>query len=133
MAVGERVNPWVEHVRRFARENNMTYGCALSDARIKDGYVKSVRRSASKKPTVTGREAYASMPTMERYVNARAVEATPAPKTRVMVPERAPPVLLRKDGTPVMSKEVRALRKARREQIKKREENLPWHMRGNWQ
>jgi hypothetical protein len=102
MAVGERANPWVEHVRRFARENNMTYGCALSDARIKDGYTKSVRRSAPPKPTVTGREAYASMPTMERYG-----------KAKVMVVDARPPKIV-SAGKRRMSDETKAYLKARR-------------------
>lgn len=29
---------WVQHVRRFAAENNLTYGCALSDPRCKETY-----------------------------------------------------------------------------------------------
>jgi hypothetical protein len=25
-------NPWIEHVKRYAKENNMPYGCAISHA-----------------------------------------------------------------------------------------------------
>jgi hypothetical protein len=39
----------VEHIRAFAKKNNMTYGCAMSDPRIRDGYVPS---SKSKKKAV---------------------------------------------------------------------------------
>ena len=26
-------NPWVEHVRKYAKENNVSYGCAISEAK----------------------------------------------------------------------------------------------------
>ena len=36
-------NAWVQHVKKFARDNNMAYACAISDPRCKSSY---------KKPTV---------------------------------------------------------------------------------
>ena len=41
-------NRWVEHIRAFAKKNNMTYGCAMSDPRIKDGYIPSSKRKSKK-------------------------------------------------------------------------------------
>ena len=38
-------NAWVEHIRKFARENNKSYGCALSDPACRASY------KSSKKPT----------------------------------------------------------------------------------
>jgi hypothetical protein len=38
-------NAWVEHIRKFARENGKTYGCALSDPACKASY------KSNKKPT----------------------------------------------------------------------------------
>jgi hypothetical protein len=32
-------NRWVEHVKEFARKNNISYGCALSDPNLKKGYI----------------------------------------------------------------------------------------------
>jgi hypothetical protein len=32
-------NRWVEHVKEFARKNNISYGCALSDPNLKRGYI----------------------------------------------------------------------------------------------
>lgn len=32
-------NPWVHHVKMFAEKNNLAYGCALSDPKIKEGYI----------------------------------------------------------------------------------------------
>jgi len=26
-------NPWVEHVKKYAKENNMTYACAIPEAK----------------------------------------------------------------------------------------------------
>jgi len=34
-------NDWVKHIKKFARDNNITYGCALSDPRCKASYWKS--------------------------------------------------------------------------------------------
>ena len=31
-------NKWIEHVRKFSRENNISYGCAISDSRCKASY-----------------------------------------------------------------------------------------------
>jgi len=31
-------NAWIEHVRNFAEENNLSYACALSDPRCKESY-----------------------------------------------------------------------------------------------
>ena len=34
MKGGSRVNnPWVEHVKKYAKENNMTYACAIPEAK----------------------------------------------------------------------------------------------------
>ena len=35
------VNKWVEHVRQFAKENGLSYGCALSTAECKASYQSS--------------------------------------------------------------------------------------------
>jgi hypothetical protein len=86
MAIGEHENPWVEHVREYARKKNMTYFCALSQPDCKTSYQKPKRAPAVrkyKKPAVTGREAYASMPTMEVYR-----------KAKVIVPDARPPQIV---------------------------------------
>lgn len=41
-------NAWIEHVRKFARENNKTYGCALSDPAAKASYKKSPKKPTQK-------------------------------------------------------------------------------------
>ena len=35
------VNKWVEHVRQFAKENGLSYGCALSTAECRESYQSS--------------------------------------------------------------------------------------------
>ncbi len=32
------VNKWIEHVKKFANDNNMTYACAVSDKLCRDAY-----------------------------------------------------------------------------------------------
>ena len=34
------VNPWVQHIRKYASKNGQTYGCALSDPKCRDAYKK---------------------------------------------------------------------------------------------
>ena len=43
-------NEWIEHVKKNARENNMTYGCAISDPRCKASY-KPKHKIVTKSPT----------------------------------------------------------------------------------
>jgi hypothetical protein len=33
-------NKWILHVKKFASDNNVSYGCAISDPRCKSSYVK---------------------------------------------------------------------------------------------
>jgi hypothetical protein len=44
-------NAWVEHVRKFASKNNMSYGCAVSDAECKASYHRQKARNAKKTRT----------------------------------------------------------------------------------
>lgn len=34
-------NDWIKHVKKFARENNIAYACAISDPRCKSSYWNS--------------------------------------------------------------------------------------------
>ena len=43
-------NEWIEHVKKNARENNMSYGCAISDPRCKASY-KPKHKIVTKSPT----------------------------------------------------------------------------------
>ena len=38
-------NKWIQHVRSYAKEHNVTYACALSQPNIKDGYEKVIKKS----------------------------------------------------------------------------------------
>lgn len=40
------VNPWVEHVRKYAKDNNISYGCAISEA--KATYIKVNKKEKEK-------------------------------------------------------------------------------------
>jgi colicin import membrane protein len=42
-------NKWVEHVKKFARDNNLTYGCALSDPNLRKGYVPTGKKAQAKR------------------------------------------------------------------------------------
>jgi len=41
-------NAWVEHIRKFARENNKSYGCALSDPACKLSYTPLAKKPTQK-------------------------------------------------------------------------------------
>ena len=41
-------NKWVEHVRKFAKDNNLSYGCALSDPNLRKGYVPTGKKAKAK-------------------------------------------------------------------------------------
>jgi len=43
------VNKWIEHVKKFAKEHGLSYGCAMSNLHLKDGYVASVKMSSKEK------------------------------------------------------------------------------------
>ena len=47
-------NAWVEHIRKFAKDNNITYGCALSTPECKNSYVKvgPTPKTKTKKKTI---------------------------------------------------------------------------------
>lgn len=44
------VNPWVEHVKKKAKELNTTYGCAITMKEVKDSYKKVERPRRAVKP-----------------------------------------------------------------------------------
>ena len=38
-------NAWITHVKNFAKENNKSYGCAISDPACKNSYERVVKKS----------------------------------------------------------------------------------------
>ena len=50
-------NAWIEHVRGFAKKNNLSYGCAMTNPKVKDGYVPATktrsRPAKAKAPTAS--------------------------------------------------------------------------------
>jgi hypothetical protein len=42
-------NAWVEHIRKYAKDNNMTYACALTDPNCKGSYKKAPKPLTQKK------------------------------------------------------------------------------------
>jgi hypothetical protein len=44
------VNKWVEHIRAFAKKNNLSYGCALSDPKCKSSYHASKAPAKAPEP-----------------------------------------------------------------------------------
>ena len=44
-------NAWIEHIRAFAKRNDITYSCAVGDTRCKEEYYKQKSRNAKKTRT----------------------------------------------------------------------------------
>lgn len=42
-------NKWVEHIRKWAKDHNLSYGCALSNAECKEAYKSSKEPPKTKK------------------------------------------------------------------------------------
>ena len=42
-------NKWIDHVRKYAKEHNLTYACALSQPDIKNNYEKVIKKSLKEK------------------------------------------------------------------------------------
>ena len=38
-------NKWINHVKKYANENNLTYACALSNPNVKTNYEKVIKKS----------------------------------------------------------------------------------------
>ena len=47
-------NPWVEHIKKYAKDNNLSYGCALSTPECKNTYKKALSKSKKKPDCKTG-------------------------------------------------------------------------------
>jgi hypothetical protein len=52
-------NPWVEHVKKYAKDNNISYGCAMSMSEVKASYTpkQKVVKPKVVKPKPTKQEA----------------------------------------------------------------------------
>jgi hypothetical protein len=44
------MNKWVEHIKEWAKKNNTTYGCALTNIKCKEDYYKN--KGIDKKATI---------------------------------------------------------------------------------
>jgi hypothetical protein len=42
-------NRWIEYVKKFAKDNNLSYGCALSDPNLRKGYVPTGNKAKAKR------------------------------------------------------------------------------------
>jgi cell division septation protein DedD len=42
-------NRWIEYVKKFAKDNNLSYGCALTDPNLRKGYVPTGNKAKAKR------------------------------------------------------------------------------------
>jgi hypothetical protein len=42
-------NRWIEYVKKFAKDNDLSYGCALSDPNLRRGYVPTGKKAKAKR------------------------------------------------------------------------------------
>ncbi len=45
-------NTWVEHIKKWSKDNNMSYGCALSNPKCKEDYAKMKKGGPSASETL---------------------------------------------------------------------------------
>ena len=64
-------NAWIDHVRAYAREHNISYGCAVSEARA--SYVRAPGKARAAKPPGTGKN-YRKKVTPEQRERAKVVK-----------------------------------------------------------
>lgn len=64
-------NAWIEHVRAYAREHNISYSCAVSEARA--SYVRAPGKTRIVKPPGTGKN-YRKKVTPEQRERAKIVK-----------------------------------------------------------
>ena len=74
-------NPWVEHVKKYAKKNNIAYGCAISEAgpsyrakkekKIVKAVAKADRKDARKKETTFLKSRGYSKDDRKRYRSAK--------------------------------------------------------------
>lgn len=76
---------WVEHIKDFAKRNNMTYGCALSDPKCSEEY-----RIKFPKPAKKGKKGKKLDLSKTEFVPLEEAEIDTEPKTKMVV-EKKPP------------------------------------------
>jgi hypothetical protein len=76
---------WVEHIRDFAKRNNLTYGCALSDPKCSEEY-----RIKFPKPAKKGKKGKKLDLSKTEFVPLEEAEMDTEPKTKMVV-EKKPP------------------------------------------
>jgi hypothetical protein len=57
---------WTDHIKKFAKEHNMTYGCALSDPACSASYTKEPKKKSAKKTAVVGKDTMDAFPELEK-------------------------------------------------------------------
>jgi hypothetical protein len=65
-------NAWIEHVRKYARDNNISYGCAVSEARA--SYANPPARSKTPKPSKPATRNYRKKVTPKQRERAKVVK-----------------------------------------------------------
>jgi len=76
---------WVEHIRDFAKRNNLTYGCALSDPKCSEEY-----RIKFPKPAKKGKKGKKLDLSKTEFTPLEEAEIDKEPKTKMIV-EKKPP------------------------------------------
>jgi hypothetical protein len=71
-------NRWVAHIKKFARDNNLSYGCAMSDPKIKDGYIPAPKKGKKGKKVVEFEKLEQAFPDTAPKAKNVVIQARPA-------------------------------------------------------
>lgn len=69
-------NPWVQHVKAFAKTNKLSYGCAMTNPNVRDGYTPVAKSRKQKAEPVKAPVKAPAKPKKKLVV----IEPTPKPK-----------------------------------------------------
>ena len=72
-------NRWVEHVRKFAKDNNISYGCAMSNPKISDGYIPAPKKGKKGTKAVDFEKLEEAFPSTEPKPKNVVIQARPVP------------------------------------------------------
>ena len=85
---------WTEFIKDWAKKNNMSYGCAMSDTNMKEEYYKKYPKTTSTlkptKPTPAKKAAPAKKPAPAKKVEPKKAAPKPAPAKKVEPKKAAP-------------------------------------------
>jgi hypothetical protein len=81
---------WTDHIKKFAKEHNMTYGCALSDPACSASYTKEPKKKSAKKTAVLSKDTMDAFPDLEKEDSGTPATKKPTKKAAKKADKKEP-------------------------------------------